>query len=729
MRTTSRFVRATVGGALLAALLVPSAAFASSSEPAAAAPAGQIVIDNDSPGFSRSGFATTSSAGNREHYGADYRHSGAGGTGTQWARWTPDIATGGSYHVFMRWTSFDNRPAAVPVTITSEGGATTTTLTVDQRRSSLNWHHLGVVTLAPGNGNSVALTDAGGPYTTADAVKFVPTGIASAPFDDDFEDEAVGTDPSHWIEDPSRDHWRTVASDGGIAYQHTTRNHDSALSWLHVFEQNVDFSARFRVDDFRPDLAKLRLSVRHNSDDAQIFAGYDLVSQRWHIRERSGADREWVTLAESAVMPLDTAAWHSIRVRAVNSTIELFIDGASVLRTTEASHVSPGRVALAAGGTVARFDDVSLRLLSGQGRVEDGVLDYTLSPEDGVYREGATIVELSNGDLALRHREELFLSTDGGRSFDRQDTHSWPQNAHGHHSIIRLQDGTLLNMVAEYEHPPATGDEPLRFRAYVSDGDGASWEPAGLTWPGFREGLPGRSEVIVMNDKLTQTSTGRIFFAATVREDDGETIVGHRMEVYFSDDGGLNWSRSAGDSDDYASSWPSYGEGKVVETASGALRLYTPYTDAATLRSATSTDGGLTWGGDSAVPGLYNARSSFGVDTDDSGRYFMVWVMNDNAEHATTFLPRSRLALATSTDGVSWTYLMDLDRWVSERDDANRPITQFVDPGITVTDDFIYVTSGRSESLDVEHHNDQRLRVYRVDRSTLTPYPSWPAEY
>ena len=273
---------------------------------------------------------------------------------------------------------------------------------------------------------------------------------------------------------------------------------------------------------FRPDLAKLRLSVRHNSDDAQIFAGYDLVSQRWHIRERSGADREWVTLAESAVMPLDTAAWHSIRVRAVNSTIELFIDGASVLRTTEASHVSPGRVALAAGGTVARFDDVSLRLLSGQGRVEDGVLDYTLSPEDGVYREGATIVELSNGDLALRHREELFLSTDGGRSFDRQDTHSWPQNAHGHHSIIRLQDGTLLDMVAEYEHPPATGDEPLRFRAYVSDGDGASWEPAGLTWPGFREGLPGRSEVIVMNDKLTQTSTGRIFFAVTVREDDGE---------------------------------------------------------------------------------------------------------------------------------------------------------------------------------------------------------------
>src|SRR3546814_16739219 len=90
-----------------------------------------------------------------------------------------------------------------------------------------------------------------------------------------------------------------------------------------------------------------------------------------------------------------------------------------------------------------------------------------------------------------------------------------------------------------------------------------------------------------MNDKLTQMPDGRIFFVVPARKDDGEKIIGHKTEIYYSDDEGKTWHQSKNDSDDFTD-LSRYAEGKVIQTADGTLRLYTPWNHAHSVRYSVS---------------------------------------------------------------------------------------------------------------------------------------------
>ena len=108
----------------------------------------------------------------------------------------------------------------------------------------------------------------------------------------------------------------------------------------------------------------------------------------------------------------------------------------------------------------------------------------------------------------------------------------------------------------------------------------------------------------------------------------------------------------------------------------------------------------------------------------------MLWVFNDPTDHPKVMFPRSRLALARSHDGVNWEYLMDVERWISPDDPSGNPIVQMIDPGITAARDHLFITVGRAEKDIVgETHNDQKLRIVRIEKSKLRAYPSWPQEY
>ena len=562
----------------------------------------------------------------------------------------------------------------------------------------------------------------------------MPAEPAAEAYADGFEDEAIDRSPSHWIEHHEFDDWK-VARDGHDAvYRHATEDTRSPVTWLHAFEQDVDVSARLKVAGLS-DAARVGIPVRYNTAESQVFAGYVAASGTWQIAERRGADTEWEVLAESDPAELGVDTWRDVRVRAQGGSVTLSLDGAEepLLETDRAGHRTPGRVALEATAVDAMFDDVSVTFLSGQGRVEEGVLDYTLGDGDGVYREGASVVELESGEIVIRHADELFRSQDDGETFSPDADHEWPENPFTHHSFLRLKSGALLTMISETESGAAGDDPPNRFRAMTSVDEGGTWSSGGTTWDEFREWPenPGKAESIVMNDKLSQSSDGRIFYTVTFRRTIG-TKVGHDMEIYYSDDDGDSWTKAEQDSTDWAGEHDEFGEGKVIEATDGTLRLLTPYNDEDGIMQSISRDGGVTWEGASVTPGLMQARSSFGVARSEEpadGAYFMVWVLNDRLDHATGFLPRSRLALATSTDGINWQYVMDLDRWVGPRAENGQPVVQFVDPGITVTEDYVYVTSGRSEYAEDGNHFGQRLRVYRVDRDSMSPYPEWPAEY
>ncbi|MHA7984446.1 golvesin C-terminal-like domain-containing protein [Rathayibacter sp. CAU 1779] len=701
--------------------------------PTRRAPALQLVLDNEADGVTRSGFDSLGTGGNREQYAGDYRQSGTPSVlGQQWVTWTPTIPVAGRYRVFMKWSSFSNRPTGVPVTIASSGGAKTSTAIVNQQINARSWYNLGVYTLTQGTGNSVHITDAGGDYTVADAVKFIPVTSADQVFTDDFSDGAA-----HWIEQGGEHDWQVVRHGRDAVYRHSTTTGASPMSWLHVFEKDVDVSASFTVLAVDSTSATAGLVVRHHTEEALTFAGYDFASGQWVIREQLGGDFDVVTLAQASAPSPKIGRRVRLRVTAVNNVVDLYVNGSPtpLLTTDKAENQSSGRIALNAAGARTDFETVEVTLLSGQGRIEKGVLDVTIGAGDGVYREGATVVPLKDGTIAVRvESDQLWKSKDGGRTFAQVLDHTWPVNPGAHSSIIRLANGQLLNMIAEYATPPANFDSPLRYRAMRSSDEGATWVPAGLTWEEYREGpVVGQSPVIAMNDKLTQISTGRIFYPVELRSYTGTAITAHATEIWYSDDNGDSWAKTPGDSGSFVTGIKDYCESKIVETTSGDLELYTPYNETPSLRVATSHDGGMTWTDERAADGFMNARSSFSVAADTSGRrpeYFMVWVYDDQPEDKDMILPRNRLALATSSDGVNWRYAMDVDRWVSPYGANNKPITTFIDPGLTVTPDWIYVTSGRSERYDASvSGNPQQLRFYRIARSAIRPYEVWPAEY
>jgi hypothetical protein len=132
----------------------------------------EIIVDNtDSSGVTMTG-AWVSSMSTPGYYGGDYLHDSNSGQGTKSVRFTPTIATAGSYEVFARWVSATNRSTQVPIDIHHDGGSAT--VTVNQRVSGSQWVSLGSYFFSAGTTGSVDIRNTGANgFVIADAVKFV----------------------------------------------------------------------------------------------------------------------------------------------------------------------------------------------------------------------------------------------------------------------------------------------------------------------------------------------------------------------------------------------------------------------------------------------------------------------------------------------------------------------------------------------------------------------------
>jgi hypothetical protein len=590
----------------------------------------------------------------------------------------------------------------------------------------------------------------GGRIISVDYLEFqkLSSGSAAWEYATDFENVAAGQSPSHWIETNTADEWKVDSSTGSKTYRHGA-NTTSTVTWLHVFERDVEVTARVMFKSKLSGSRQVRLLARYNHEEACVMAGYDFNPNgppRWHIMDRRDPDDSWhiiSTATASEYPPMVENQWYTLKLVVRGNDTALYVDDMQhpvLFAKGEVTHVSHGRVGLMADGVEAYFDDVKVQLVHKHGRVQDGVLEYTILPNDQQMREGATFVAM-NGKIELLHRRERFTSTDNGQTFTGPTSYGTiPDDKHSHTSVLRLNSGKLLKVQGEYSIPvgQANSQTPLRFRARRSSDEGQTWDMGGLTWTTPRVGGDGATEVIQMNDKLSQSSSGRVFFGVTARRYSGTSVVGHKCEVYYSDDEGATWAKAAGDTSiwDTDQQWSRIAEAKVIPTSTAnELRFYTTWisggqgTDgyaAGSMRYFTSTNNGLTWSNDTPANVFKCARSSFGIDRDMNASglvYYMVWCFSDPADGLKHMFPRSRLGLAKSTDGKNWTYLMDVERWVSRNDPNNNPIVQLVDPGIMVTPTHLFVTTGLSDRDDPETtHNALKLRVYRIDKSKLTPW-------
>lgn len=306
----------------------------------------EYIVDNTSAGFSTVGTWTTSSS-LPGYYGTNYVHDGStAADASKTATWTSPITTTGTYAVYMRWTSYTDRPDAAPVEVNYDGGIAN--LTVNQQSGGGTWVYIGTWSFTGGSGDYVKITGADAGYTIADAVRWVNI---PATFFDDFTD---GNDTTPlWTK--SSGTW-SIAVDGSNVYAQTSTNIEAVATAGDVTWTDGAVSARVKIVSNGTGSTGAGVIFRHQDDNNYYFLQLREPDDQVRLwKKQSGS---WTQLA-SVARTLSTGVFYTVDINLSGSLIEAYLDGETtpVISLTNASF-SSGRLGLRAANASARFDDV-----------------------------------------------------------------------------------------------------------------------------------------------------------------------------------------------------------------------------------------------------------------------------------------------------------------------------------------------------------------------------------
>ncbi len=475
-----------------------------------------------------------------------------------------------------------------------------------------------------------------------------------------------------------------------------------AFSTVHLFSSQTTFSARVKADA-ATDKGGLWLGVRYNLDDAYLVkCGYDFTSSQWVIKDYFNHNL-WNHKPVS--MKFLAGKWYDLKIEAVGSSLNFYVDGLLMCRSTTIRNCNYGKIYLEADGVVGDFDDLNYR---GTGRPQDGVTTH--------YIEGfgnGDMIRLDSGDLVMQYngRHRFMRSTDNGVTWlpdtvFTSATDGWGQCG----NIWKLNSGKILHVFQK-----RTGAHPnfsLQAGCEFSTDEGKSWQQGGWL---HKEPGP----YCTMNGKITQsTKNGRIFFPASTG---GEGIEGEKVGgigVWYSDDEGRSW-RESQNRLDKTTTGLNLQEGEVVELSDGRLMLMAR-SDIGCLVISESTNSGLTWSTDVKPTPLVSTMCAFNTMYDPKTKeIFVFWVYDDTSEYpAMHQFPRERVSLARSRDDMkSWEFLIDID-------DFQGHTGRFMNLGMYVDDDCVYTMVnvfgtkiGKSPAA---------MQITRIERDKLVPYNEFP---
>lgn len=526
-------------------------------------------------------------------------------------------------------------------------------------------------------------------------------------FTDDFD-----TDDGYWQEENNASAWSF--KDGKLGVSANTRE----LTYLQVYEANATVTAKLTYTRAGAD-GDMGLMLRYTAPDAHVRAGYDFEAGEWYIESREGNDFAPQRLA-SAKATLAQGTEYLLSFTADKDTAALYVNGALLLTANGITHVTPGRIAIFAEDADVTADDAEIVLLSGQGVIMRNVVHNRLPDEQ--YREGGSVVELTDGTLIYQHAMSTgFKSLDGGKTWTKLDSLYF--NTDGTYpQVLRLNNGDLLQIRYDSSGRYAT----------ISKDDGKTWETGGRINPRYYDNS--NASNLNMNDKVTQMSNGRILYVQNYNAGSADKAYKGKYQVfdaiYYSDDNGMTWKESETATFEMAGNEDKafFAESKVIECADGTLRMYNSWNTYGCVVYSESTDNGVTWGPIVTMPELVCSRSSMQLVRDpyaeNATTYYMVWVNsvpeNDNGGSMT----RAGLSLAKTTDGKNWDYLGDLWRWNHNYKHEGALLAHIVDPFVQCTEDAILVGTGLAEYLPVNgdgsasFHGAQRQHIWTISRET-----------
>jgi len=463
---------------------------------------------------------------------------------------------------------------------------------------------------------------------------------------------------------------------------------------LKAYAYTPTVSATVRVDSATK--GNIYLAARYQNMYRNLLAGYNFDTKQWEIIE-TNPKAKTIGVSDS---PFPFGQDVKLELVVGEKTAVLYVNGEREVSTNQASLAYYGTVGVCVGYTTATISDFHYE---GTGRALPGAISYitnTTSPDVFEFEEGHIYV-ISGSSKAVE-------SVDDGYNFKQNNSVGKFSN-----NTIRLKSGTIVYTVRKSE-----GNGNYRDYSYVSTDNGAT----------FAGPFPIQSYLrnrITMNNKLTEASNGRLFFASGESGDGVEGEGGIR--VFYSDDEGRTWTGAnimgldgkliTGDDEarmDAENTGVNCQESRVVEMPDGTFRLYVR-TDNGFLYYSVSTDNGATWSAMMYPSEFISVLSAFNIERDPhTGYYYMAWEYNNKNDHNTFQYPRSRTGLAVSYDGMeTWEYVGDIHE-VS----ASHKVFSHMNIGLKPTKNAIYVTTVHYEPNADGSQSNVNYMV-RVDKDTM----------
>ncbi len=543
-------------------------------------------------------------------------------------------------------------------------------------------------------------------------------------YTDDFEDETVGEDPSHWVENYTSsnitDNWK-VYDKGGKVYG--TRSDGYTQTYLYAFDHNSTITARIMVEEMASD-GHFGFITRMAPSTAFTLVGYDATQKMWYVKSQATeAEGAQVSYQEGEFL-LEANKWYDVKLTLKGESLSLVIDGEEVLTVDNVRHTGYGRFGFYTEDASLFVDDYTVVMASGD-IPQDGVISYVIA--ENVQNNMFEIETFDDGqNLIGVGIASKYTSKNAGLTWTdvtKNETYEQIKTA-SYTTLLKMSNGKYMQILGGNEMEVQISDDLL------------NWTSVSKVVPSEDVYSPSGSAITIIHvnnatEVTLSNGSKRIFVPISYRKyNSSNSILGHYTKVYFTDDFGTTWQHSAnttldvlpGDSITTGYTWA---ESKVIACADGSLRMYYSRNYLGCMQYTVSYDDGVTWEGLYQIPEIQLPMTSFAVMEDPTapGTYYMVCCVG-KTNYLGAIYPRTRFVLLKSTDGMNWEFQMNIERMSSYNSVQNGvPLYQILDPSLLITEDYVYITIGRSEreysENDAHSHQAQRIYYVRVEKDKL----------
>ena len=539
------------------------------------------------------------------------------------------------------------------------------------------------------------------------------------------------TDTKYWSSKPYQGEW--TVQDG---YYSNPSGQESSMTHLHIFEKDPCIKAKISMH-YDADKGSCGVLLRHAPETAYIKVGYDNAAKCWFLEDVPALYDCKSQRFTSQIIRLNPKQIYDIEICANGDTITLTVDGKEEICAEGVRQVGFGRIGL----FTERMDM----------HVHEFHADtpYATEPIDGVVKTfidechiGASteievapdgslvgITKVHYQDEEGVHKTGIYHSTDEGMSWQKVKDgadYSGLDTDGAYQSALRLRNGKYIQVLLYKDTLVQSSDDLVH------------WEDIGQVadskdYPGCHMIYHTSSLVeCVDNDGKTRIFIPIAMSKKIVAPETKLTTVQHDTVIFYSDDDGRTWTPSETSTVQVFEKVGhpellSYAECKVIQCADGSLRLYNSRNDTRFVCYSESFDFGKTWEGLHTIREMQCGKSSsaFCEDPYEPGTHYMVWV-NDAPFTRGNCNGRTRISMARSRDGKNWSYLGDAEhmslRFADKMPHLFIPLFQILDPSITITEDYIYLTYGISmhSSRDAKPGNAQM--VHHIQRPALVRF-------